>query len=292
MPALRLGGVPEHFNLPWHEAIARGDFARAGVTVRWTDYPEGTGRMMEALVRDEADAVVALTEGIVRAAAQGQPVRLVQWYVTSPLRWGLHVGAQSPFRQIADLAAPRGAALRGAAPRYAISRFGSGSHLMSYVDAHQRGWPLTDDQMVVVNDLAGAQRALTDGAADVFLWERFTTQPLVDAGVFRRLGECPTPWPCFAVAVHAERWPAQRAALGAVLDVVRRTTAAFMADADASARVAARYGLRPDEAAAWYAQTRWATAPDVGPDEVQPVADALARLQLIPADWPAVAVLG
>ncbi len=32
---LRVGGVPEHFNLPWHIAIERGLFAKHGVDVEW-----------------------------------------------------------------------------------------------------------------------------------------------------------------------------------------------------------------------------------------------------------------
>jgi hypothetical protein len=30
------------------------------------------------------------------------------------------------------------------------------------------------------------------------------TKPLVDKGIFRRIGDCPTPWPCFVIAVRDE----------------------------------------------------------------------------------------
>jgi ABC-type nitrate/sulfonate/bicarbonate transport system substrate-binding protein len=36
------------------------------------------------------------------------------------------------------------------------------------------------------------------------MWERFMTKPLVDKGIFRRIGDCPTPWPCFVIAVRDE----------------------------------------------------------------------------------------
>jgi sulfonate transport system substrate-binding protein len=47
---LRVGGVPEHFNLPWHLAIERGLFTKNGVEVEWTDIPNGTGAMVISIL--------------------------------------------------------------------------------------------------------------------------------------------------------------------------------------------------------------------------------------------------
>jgi hypothetical protein len=38
----------------------------------------------------------------------------------------------------------------------------------------------------------GAVEALINASADYFMWERFMTKPLVDKGIFRRIGDCPT----------------------------------------------------------------------------------------------------
>jgi hypothetical protein len=35
------------------------------------------------------------------------------------------------------------------------------------------------------------------------MWERFMTKPLVDKGIFRRIGIV-LPWPCFVIAVRDE----------------------------------------------------------------------------------------
>jgi hypothetical protein len=35
------------------------------------------------------------------------------------------------------------------------------------------------------------------------MWERFMTKPLVDKGIFSNC-RCPTPWPCFVIAVRDE----------------------------------------------------------------------------------------
>lgn len=40
---LRVGGVPEHFNYPWHLAIERNLFAKYGVEVEWVEIKLGTG---------------------------------------------------------------------------------------------------------------------------------------------------------------------------------------------------------------------------------------------------------
>ena len=44
MKTVRIIGVPEHFNLPWHLAMEEGAFAERGIDLIWTDVPEGTGK--------------------------------------------------------------------------------------------------------------------------------------------------------------------------------------------------------------------------------------------------------
>ena len=42
---VRVCGVPEHFNLPWLMAFEEGAFDDRGIELKWTDVPEGTGKM-------------------------------------------------------------------------------------------------------------------------------------------------------------------------------------------------------------------------------------------------------
>jgi sulfonate transport system substrate-binding protein len=51
MRSLRVGGVPEHFNLPWHLALEQGLFAKRGLDLTWIDVPNGTGAMVCILKR-------------------------------------------------------------------------------------------------------------------------------------------------------------------------------------------------------------------------------------------------
>jgi hypothetical protein len=49
MLTVRVGGVPEHFNLAWHLAIESGMFTSKGIQIDWVDVPGGTGAMCKAL---------------------------------------------------------------------------------------------------------------------------------------------------------------------------------------------------------------------------------------------------
>lgn len=130
-----IGGVPEHFNLPWYIALRDKDFQKEGINLRWKDFPGGTGQMARALREKEIDIAVILTEGIVRDIINGSDTSIVQVFVKSPLLWGIHVAANSNYDEIADLKGTNAA----------ISRYGSGSHLMAYVNAENHDWDLDSD---------------------------------------------------------------------------------------------------------------------------------------------------
>lgn len=244
--ALRLGGVPEHFNLPWRLALEGPRLADIDAT--WEDQPGGTGEMVRKLDEGALDMVSILTEGTVAAIAGGLAATIVQVYVESPLQWGVHVPAASAFRGEADL--------DGA--RIAISRFTSGSHLMAFVLAERMGWTLGDEQFVVVGGLDGARRSFADGTADLFLWDRYMTQPLVDAGEFRRVGVQPTPWPSFVIAVRDEVLAGRTTEVGRVVDAVVAEATGLHDRPGIEATLAERYGLSADAVRGWLASTTFA----------------------------------
>jgi sulfonate transport system substrate-binding protein len=268
---LNIGGVPEHFNLPWHQAIGQGHFEKEGISLQWKEYPGGTGEMARDLRNGTLDLAVLLTEGIVADIVKGNPSKIISLYVESPLIWGIHVPAHSDLQHINDIQGKR----------YAISRMGSGSHLMAFVDTSQRGWPLTQEQLVIVGNLQGAREAFRKNEAEVFMWERFMTQPFVDNGEFRRVGECPTPWPCFAIAARNEVIDSKKEALAKLLEVIYQANQQFMQDKNAPALVSEKFGLKPEDASTWFAHTRWATNNEVSIRMLTEVVNTLSRLQLI-----------
>lgn len=265
MQTLRIGGVPEHFNLPWHQAMAQKEFEKAGISLEWKDYPGGTGAMMQDLRNDELDIAVALTEGVVAGIVNGQSCRILQLYVKSPLIWGIHVAASSPLQHEDELEGWR----------YAISRIGSGSHLMAFVNAQQHGWNPEGLSLVTVGDLEGARQALAQQEADVFMWEKFMTKPLVDSGEFRRVGECPTPWPCFALAASEMALAQKSEAIPKLLQVINQAAQRFMNDPEAPAQVAERFQLQLEDAQTWFSQTGWATDNRVSKHMLEEVVDTL-----------------
>ena len=133
MKKFQIGGVPEHFNLPWYLTLSAKEYTKEGINLRWKDYPSGTGAMCKALREKEIDMAVILTEGIVRDIIKGNDCKIVQVFVKSPLIWGIHVAESSDYENIEDLKGKTAA----------ISRYGSGSHLMAYVNAENQNWDTT-----------------------------------------------------------------------------------------------------------------------------------------------------
>jgi sulfonate transport system substrate-binding protein len=239
--------VPEHFNLPWRLAIADDSFAGTGTDVEFVDYPGGTGAMNAALRDEDLDAALILTEGAVLDILGGGKNRLVSTYVDSSLVWGIYVAASGGIHDVAGIEGTR----------FAISRFGSGSHLIAAVDAGERGFLTQDMKFVVVENIDGARAALAAGTADVFLWEKHMTQPLVDAGEFRRVGERVVPWPAFVVSVRQEYLADHKEAILKVLDVVAVYASQLKTGVDSANLISTSYGIALADAESWLSGVQW-----------------------------------
>ncbi|MCZ8227870.1 substrate-binding domain-containing protein [Flavobacterium sp.] len=247
MTTIRIAGVPEHFNLPWHLAIENGDFKKAAIDLQWTDVPEGTGKMCQMLRDGSTDIAIILTEGIVKDITAGNPSKIVQVYVETPLIWGIHVAAQSKYKTLAQLEGTKAA----------ISRIGSGSQLMAYVNAGNQKWDANSLKFEIVNTIDGAVTSLTEGTADYFMWERFMTQPLVDKGIFRRIADCPTPWPCFVVAVREEILNQNPDVIAKILEVINFNTLNFKSLPNIIEKLAVRFHQKEEDLEKWLALTEW-----------------------------------
>lgn len=247
MTNLKIGGVPEHFNYPWYITLKNKEYSKHNINLRWQDYPGGTGQMCKALRDGTVDIAIVLTEGIIKDIADGNPSKIVQTFVQTPLIWGIHVGAKSEFKKIDDL---ENATI-------AISRFGSGSHLMAIVNAYNQGWDITKLKFKVIKDLQGGIDALTNGEADYFMWEHFTTKPLVDNGTFRRIDDCPTPWPCFVIAVRNEVLSTNFDEVLKVLDIINDETKDFKQLNNIDQILAKRYEQQLEDIQKWLKITEW-----------------------------------
>jgi ABC-type nitrate/sulfonate/bicarbonate transport system substrate-binding protein len=247
MKTIKIAGVPEHFNLPWHLAIENKEFEKQNVNLEWTDVPEGTGKMCQMLRSGETDIAVILTEGIVKDIFAGNASKIVQIYVQSPLIWGIHVAANSSYKTISDIENSK----------VAISRLGSGSQLMAYVNADNQGWETNNLQFEIINTIDGAVEALTTGTADYFMWERFMTKPLVDKGVFRRIGDCPTPWPCFVIAVRNIILEKHPEIIKTILEVINKKTETFKDIPNIDTILATKFNQKTEDIEEWLSLTEW-----------------------------------
>ncbi|NJW53382.1 substrate-binding domain-containing protein [Salinimicrobium oceani] len=270
MKRIKVGGVPEHFNLPWHLCIEDGNFKNNGIDVAWQDFPDGTGAMCKALRNKEIDVAVILTEGIVKDILNGNEAVIVQEYIASPLIWGIHVAAGSSFRTMEDLRNET----------VAISRYGSGSHLMAYVNARNLGWDPAQLKFEVVGDINGAITALDNGTAGYFMWEHFTTKPLVDNGTFRRIADCPTPWSCFVIAVRKEIMEKSAASIINMLKTLNKVTSEFKEIPKIEVALAKKYDQKVEDIEQWLQITQWSQK-QISVQEIQKVQEQLHELDLI-----------
>jgi len=280
-----VAGVPEHFNSPWTQAIPA--FATNGLNVQWRECTGGTGEMVSMLREAKVDVALLLTEGAVKAAAETpDKIKLVALYVRSPLLWGIHASAKSKLptdlKQLA-LSSPKSV-------KFAISRKGSGSHLMAFVLAKQLGWDLTQLSFLEVGNLEGARhefaKDLKEAKDLIFLWEKAMTQPYVTKKEVKRLGEIPTPWPCFLLAATPETVATKSDLIQRVLSVVQDACHKFKADKPSSvAKVMREYGLEHDSVIEWFDNVEFASLETeaLDPEMLQKVYETLVSVKMLPS---------
>ncbi|AAS51495.1 ACR269Cp [Eremothecium gossypii ATCC 10895] len=250
MHSVRVGYIPEHFSAPLLFAQTLGFFAQRGVTAKLVPFPSGSGHLIQALDAGELDLALGLTEAFVRGIADtpagaAPRYQIAGTYVRSPLNWAVSVGAASPLEHVDQLDGGR----------VGVSRVGSGSYVMSYVLALQRGFRRPFAAHPVCHTFAGLRAAVNDGAADAFLWEHFTSKRYHDAGEIRLLGNIPTPWPSWVLVKHTALEPAALAAFAAALD---DGIAHFEAHPEAAvALITQHFDYSAEDAAAWRTTVRF-----------------------------------
>ena len=227
--------------------------------------------MCKALRNGDIDIAIVLTEGIIKDIAEGNPSKIVQTFVKSPLIWGIHVGAKSTFKKIEDLEHAT----------IAISRFGSGSHLMAIVNAFNQGWDINSLKFKVIDSLQGGIEALTNGEADYFMWEHFTTKPLVDQGIFRRVDNCPTPWPCFVIAVRNEVLEHKFEEVKTILDIINAESQDFKKINNIDTTLAERYEQELEDIQKWLKITEWNDGKPITKNLVTRIQNKMVKFNVI-----------
>lgn len=126
-------GVPEHYNAPWR--LVTKQLKENNIKIIYKDEPGGTGAMCQKLENGEAHMALLLTEGAVYHVGKSKSnVKIAGMYVDATLPWGIHMGAQTSISTLEELIPSK--------TIFAISRFGSGSHIMAFLLARKvLKWP-------------------------------------------------------------------------------------------------------------------------------------------------------
>ncbi|KAI7895540.1 uncharacterized protein EV154DRAFT_495214 [Mucor mucedo] len=251
---IRIGYVPEHFSTPLYVARDLGLFKDTGVNVELVLCPGGTGEMTSKLQDKSIDLAIALTEGLVAGISKGQDwYKIVGTFVDAPLCWALSTGKNAKHDSIDTLYKTN----------VAISRYGSGSHIMAYVLAESREWLKEKEepfQFTVLDNFKNMRDKVNDGTCDYFMWETFTTKPYHDSGEIKRIGQITPPWPAFMFAAHVDLLANHKEALVKVLKAIEKATEVFISQKESeSVELVMRILDYPEEdVRRWFETVRYA----------------------------------
>ena len=271
MKTLRILGVPEHFNYPFRILEKEQPFADRGVKIQWTDESRGSGQMNLALRNDETDIALLLTESFLKDFEAGNPSKMIGFHVASPLIWGIHVGANSASNQLSDLKQKR----------FLVSRMGSGSHLMALVLAKRERWKPEELIFETVGNMDGAKAAMDQGEEGIFLWEKYTTAPMVNNGTMKLIGEVPSPWPCFVMVASDSALEVFGELIFELRDRIYEISRSLMTNPESAPALADFYQLDQQEVEKWLKQTKWSTEPKVSRRELEEAVKTMQELGIL-----------
>jgi len=297
---IRVGVVPEHFSTPFHIGSEQQIFNKHGLVnkVDVIEHPRGTGSMCKSLRENKLDVAIALTEGLLSDIIKNQLIvdkvsssststdsfRICGTYVHSSLVWGIVTKNSNRIGSLSDLKNNG---------KIGISRFGSGSHIMSYLLAEKEHWYNENNknetkeskkqkdlsvQFVPCGGLDDLRQGIAKEEIDTFLWETFMLKHFVDQGELKMLGSIETPWPCFMIAVRDQFANDHPKELSCLLDALQECCTLFYQDRQDSLEFISRAcHLSMEDAAKWFNTVRFAT--DMRKVSEEMLRDTIATLQ-------------
>ncbi|WP_026950147.1 type 2 periplasmic-binding domain-containing protein [Algoriphagus mannitolivorans] len=271
MKTFRIVGVPEHFNFPFRILKEKQPFKEEGLLIEWREESRGSGQMALDLKNGDADMAIMLTESFLKEFESNSDVKMAGFHVNTPLTWGVHV---SPTHQAKS-------AEQIQSRHFLVSRMGSGSHLMAMVLADAKGWKKNSLTFELVGNLDGAKEAFDSGSPGMFLWEKYTTTPEVKAGSMKRIGEIPSPWPCFVFVVNERSIQEFSPWINRIRNQVYAISKSLSIDAELPIRLSESYHLNLEDVKAWIKQTKWTTEGGVSKKALKDILDQTIKFEII-----------
>lgn len=272
---IRVGGVPEHFNEPWIIGLEKNYFLNEGIDLQWNPIKEGTGAMINKLKSNEIDLIIALTEGLINEIINGSEIRLIGTYVQSSLTWSISTNIHSKYNSIEDL--------KGEI--FGISRYQSGSHLMSCVLASQYGWKQSQLQFSIQNNFENLRKSLENNEINAFMWEYFMQKPFYDRGEMRRVGQIITPWPCFLIAAKQDFISNSIQYIDKLFIALKKCSEDFRRNSmESIRRISMKYHLKEEDARAWFDKVDISPKNEITKSTIETTIDALKTAQIISED--------
>ncbi|KAI7904967.1 uncharacterized protein BX663DRAFT_501197 [Cokeromyces recurvatus] len=207
---------------------------------------------MTSKLQDKSlDLAIALTEGLVAGISKGQDwYKIIGTFVDAPLCWALSTGKNARYTSIDSLNKTN----------VAISRYGSGSHIMAFVLADQQDWQEQPFEFTVLNNFKAMRDAVNDGTSDFFMWERFTTKPYHDSGEVKKIGSITPDWPAFMFAAHTDILRDNVEVFQKVLKAINHATREFVEQQDESVKLIMKMLKYPEEdVREWFKTVHYAT---------------------------------
>ncbi|OOG77089.1 ABC transporter substrate-binding protein [Algoriphagus sp. A40] len=271
MKTLRIIGVPEHFNYPFRLLEKEQPLLDKGVKIQWTDESRGSGQMNLALRNDEADIAILLTESFLKDFEAGNPSKMIGFHVETPLVWGIHIRANSNVNSLSELKKKH----------FLISRIGSGSHLMALVLAKREDWNVEELTFETVGNMDGAKEAMDSGDEGIFLWEKYTTSPMVKNGTMKLIGEVPSPWPCFVIVASDKALEEFGEMIFELRDRLYEISQALMENHTNAKTLATFYHLDQNGLEKWLGQTKWCTQAKVSRSGLNQAMETMVDLGIL-----------
>lgn len=276
MKTLRIIGVPEHFNYPFRILEKNQPFLDKGIKIQWIDESRGSGQMNQALRSNEADIAILLTESFLKDIEAGNPAKMIGYHVETPLNWGIHLRSTSPLNELSELDKKH----------FLISRMGSGSHLMALVLANREGWKPEELTFEEIGNMDGAKDAMVKGSEGVFLWEKYTTAPMVKNGTMKRINEVPSPWPCFVIAATDTALADFGDFVFEVRDEVYKISHSLSTAQNCAEVLADFYQLEVQDVEKWLEQTQWCFSPKVSRSKLHHAMGVMKNLAILKKELP------